>query len=133
MSEPITASIGSFNPVLLAVALMGPVAGPYVTVIASAMAGSLWPLSAATTGTRREGGWLVVRVTTLAVCLTYPICEYLSRAYGVAPDYSMTLVALAIGIMGNGWRPIFAAFSQGLANRASNFTDTKSESSGAEK
>lgn len=133
MPDHINSSIGSFNPVVLAVALMGPMAGPYVAVIASAMAGSLWPLSAATTGTRREGGWLVVRVTTLAVCLTYPISEYLSRTYGVAPDDSMTLVALAIGIMGNGWQPVFAAFSRGLANRASNFTATKSESSGAEK
>lgn len=114
---------------------MGPLAGPYVVIVFAALVGSLWPLSAATTDTRREGGWLVVRVTTLAVFLTAAISKFLASQYGIAPADSMGPVALLIGIMGNGWRSIFAAISQGIASRAAGFIRVipKAESSGTEK
>ena len=114
MPEPIT-SAGSASLAVVAVALLGPLAGPYVVIVFAALAGSLWPLSIAHTLTRSAGAWLVLRCTTLAVVLTSGVSEYLSRSYGLLPSDFMAPVALSIGAMGNGWRPVFSSLSDGVA------------------
>ena len=114
MPEPITSAAGSANLAVVAVALLGPLAGPYTVIVFASLAGSLWPLSAAHTLTRSAGAWLVLRCTTLAVVLTSGVSEYLSSAHGIAPGDSLAPVALFIGAMGNGWRPVFSSLSDGV-------------------
>ena len=132
MAEPLSSAAGSASLAVVAVALLGPLAGPYVVIVFAALAGSLWPLSASSTKTRSAGAWLVLRCTTLAVVLTSGISEYLANAYGVAPGNTLAPVALAIGAMGNGWRPVFAALSEGVAMLASRLT-RKTEATGESK
>lgn len=114
MTEPLTAA-GSASLAVVAVALLGPLAGPYVVIVFASLAGSLWALSSAHTLTRSAGAWLVLRCTLLAVVLTSGVSEYLSSAHGIAPGDSLAPVALFIGAMGNGWRPVFASISDGVA------------------
>lgn len=131
MTEPITAAAGSASLAVVAVALLGPLAGPYTVIVFAALAGSLWPLSAAHTLTRSAGSWLVLRCTTLAVVLTSGVSEYLSSAHGIAPGDSLAPVALFIGAMGNGWRPVFSSLSDGVALAAARIFRRADEQGGA--
>lgn len=115
MPEPISSVTGSASLAVVAVALLGPLAGPYAVIVFAALAGSLWALSSAHTLTHAAGAWLVLRCTLLAVVLTSGVSEYLHTSYGVAPGDSMAPIALLIGAMGNGWRPVFASLSDGVA------------------
>lgn len=131
MPEPISSTSGSVSLAVLAVAFLGPLAGPYIVIVFSSLAGSLWPLSADRTLTHRAGAWLVLRCTTLAVVLTSGISEYLSNAYGVAPNNSLAPVALLIGALGNGWRPVFASLSDGVALAAARLSRRTQDQEGA--
>ena len=133
MPDPITSTAGSVSLAVVAVALLGPMAGPYVVIVFAALAGSLWPLSFDQTITRSQGAWLVIRCTTLAVVLTSGVSEYLNDVYGVAPGDSMAPVALLIAALGNGWRPVFGALSDGVAMLAARVVAKKAEASGVEK
>ena len=133
MPEPITSTAGSASLAVVAVALLGPLAGPYVVIVFAALAGSLWALSSTQTITRSAGAWLVLRCTTLAVVLTSGVSEYLASAYGVAPGDSMAPVALAIGALGNGWKPVFSALSDGVAMLAARLLKKAEGAEGAEK
>lgn len=118
MAEPTVTTAGGISLTVLFVALLGPMAGPYVLIALSAVAGSMWPLSAARTASRREGAWLLVRCTLTALVLTSVIAGIVERMWGIPLSEGLAPVALFIGAMGNGWRPVFvgvAAVVQGLA------------------
>jgi hypothetical protein len=98
----------------LAVALLGPFAGPYTLIVFCALAGALWPLSAAVTLTRAAGGWLLLRCTLTAVVLTSAISALLQKQWGIPLSEALAPVAFAIGALGNGWRPVFEAVGAAL-------------------
>lgn len=108
MAEPTTTSAG-ISLTVIAVALLGPMAGPYAVIAFSALAGALWPLSAAETSSTVTGGWLLLRCTLTAVVLTVFIATLIERAWGVPAVESLGPLALVIGALGNGWRPVFAS------------------------
>lgn len=115
MHEPIVSAATPPSLAAIFVVLFGPLIGPYAAIVFGAIAGSLWPLSAAKTITRRAGAVLVLRCTTLAIVLTVSVSRYLADAYNVEPSDLLGIVALAIGAMGNGWRPVFDILSEGVA------------------
>ncbi len=118
MAEPTLTTAGSVSLTVLFVSLLGPMAGPYVLIILASIAGSTWPLAADKTLTRSEGAWLMLRCSALALVLTGVIAGALERMWGIPVSEGLAAVALMIGAMGNGWRPVFAAletFVQGLA------------------
>jgi len=133
MADPITSAAGSASLAVVAITLLGPMAGPYAVIVFASLAGSLWALSSAHTLTRSAGAWLVLRCTTLAVVLTSGISEYLLSAYGVAQGDSMAPVALFIGAMGNGWRPVFSSLSDGVGLAAARLSkrDANQDQKGA--
>jgi len=107
MAEPTTTA--GISLTALAVALLGPLAGPYALIIFAALAGALWPLSMVDTETRRAGAWLLVRCTLTAVVLTGVVAAVISTQWGYAPSETLAPVAFFIGALGNGWRPVFTA------------------------
>lgn len=113
MAEPTTTSAG-ISLTVIAVALLGPMAGPYAVIAFSALAGALWPLSAAETSNAVAGGWLLLRCTLTAVVLTLFIANFIERTWGVPAVESLGPLALAIGALGNGWRPVFASLGSAL-------------------
>lgn len=120
MAEP--SSSAGVSLTVLSVALLGPMAGPYALIAFASLAGAMWPLSAQSTATRLAGAWLLLRCTLTAIVLTVFLAKVIERAWGVPAAESLAPVALLIGALGNGWRPVFAAIAAALgalANRAS--------------
>ena len=113
MAEPTTTSAG-ISLTALAVALLGPMAGPYALIALSALAGAMWPLSAAKTEDRVDGAWLLLRCTITAILLTGFLSGLIERSWGVKVVESLGPVAFAIGALGNGWRPVFQALGDAM-------------------
>lgn len=115
MTEPTSTASAGFGLGALAVALAGPLAGPYLVIVAAAITGALWPLGEADTKTRTAGFWLLLRCTLTAVILTHIVAQLIERTYQIPVLDSMGPVALLIGAMGNGWRPVFGALGAALS------------------
>ena len=112
MPEPTSTS--SLSLAALAIALLGPAAGPYTLIVFSALAGAMWPLLSSTTMSRKAGAWMLFRCTLTAVMLTGSCSLILQQIYRIPANESLGLVAFAIGAVGNGWRRVFADVAGGL-------------------
>lgn len=105
MAEPTSTSTVSIAA--LAVALLGPMAGPYALIVFAALAGALWPLSSAADGqTRMAGAWMLLRCMAMAVALTGSAAAWLQSVYNIAATEVLAPVAFVIGALGNGWRSV---------------------------
>jgi len=107
MAEPSTSA--GFSLTVLSIALLGPLAGPYALIAFASLAGAMWPLSASTTETKLSGAWLLLRCTLTAIVLTAFLAGLIERQWGFPVNESLAPVALIIGALGNGWRPVFDA------------------------
>lgn len=112
MAEP-TSSAG-VSLIVLSVALLGPLAGPYALIVFAALAGALWPLSASATQTRADGAWLLLRCTLTAIALTAFIASGLDKFWAIPASDALAPVALIIGALGNGWRHVFASVATAI-------------------
>lgn len=112
MAEPTSTS--GLSLAVLAVALLGPAAGPYVLIVFAALSGALWPLSVTATMTRASGAWLLIRCTLMAVVLTGALSMWLQSRYKIPANEALAPVAFGIGALGNGWRPVFEAMGKAL-------------------
>lgn len=120
MPEPTSAS--GISLAALAIALLGPMAGPYALIVFAALAGALWPLSAADTMTRSAGAWLLLRCTLTAVALTSALSLVLQSQWQIPAGESLAPVAFVIGALGNGWRPVFDAVGAALQAAATHLS-----------
>ena len=109
MAEP--TSTAGLSLTAFAVALLGPLAGPYSAIVFAALAGSLWPLSSTEGLTRTSGTWLLLRCVLTSTVLTSTASALLASQYGIAPTELLSPVAFFLGALGNGWRPVFEAVS----------------------
>lgn len=115
MTEP-TSSTAATGLVALAIAALGPHAGPYAAIVVAALAGALWALGDADTGSRRAGALLLLRLVATAVVLTVSISVALEQAYGWPAQQLLAPVAFAIGMGGDRWRALAGAVV-GLVSR----------------
>lgn len=113
MPEP-TATTG-LSITAFAIALLGPLAGPYCAILFAALAGSLWPLSSSDGLTRSSGAWLMLRCVMTSIVLTATVSAVLSEKYGIQPTELLSPVSFLISAMGNGWRPVLEAVSRLVA------------------
>lgn len=112
MAEPSTSAGVSLT--VIAVAMLGPMFGPYALIVFAALAGALWPLSAARTESMREGAWLLLRCTLTAVILTVFLANLLERFWAIPKLETLGPVAFLVGGLGNGWRPMFDSIGEVL-------------------
>lgn len=112
MPEPTSTS--GISLAAVSIALLGPMAGPYALIVFAALAGALWPLSAADTMTRSAGAWLLLRCTLTAVVLTSALSLLLQNQWQIPANEALAPVAFAIGALGNGWRPVFEAVGEAM-------------------
>ncbi len=113
MADPTTAAGASLT--VLVVAALGPLYGPYALIAGASLAGALWPLSAQPTATRLDGALLLLRCALTALLLTAFIAGLLQRVWAVPVNEALAPIALVIGAMGNGWRPVFGALGAAAA------------------
>lgn len=121
MAEPSTSTL---SITALAIALLGPMAGPYALIVFASLAGALWPLSTMPTVTRMHGAAFLVRVVAASVVLTGTASYWVETTYQVPATQSFAVVAFGIGAMGNGWRPVLAGLRNALVNFVSRFGNT---------
>lgn len=125
MAEPTVTTASGVSLTVLFVALLGPMAGPYVLIALSAVAGAMWPLSAARTESRIAGAWLLLRCTATALVLTSVLAGIVERTWGLPISEGLAPVALIIGAMGNGgggrsFKPSAPSFKAGLEKGGAN-------------
>jgi hypothetical protein len=75
----------------------------------------MWPLSAHTTGSKLAGAWLLLRCTLTAVIMTAVLATLLERHLAVPINEGLAPIALIIGALGNGWRPVFEAVGNAMS------------------
>lgn len=122
MAEPTTTGAG-ISLTVLAVALLGPQAGPYALIVFAALAGALWPLSSNPTETRMAGAWLLFRCTLTAVVLTVFLAQGLERYWHIPVNETLAPVALLIGALGNGWRSVFSSIGAAIGVALGKFSE----------
>jgi hypothetical protein len=122
MAEP---SATSLSITALAIAVLGPMAGPYALIVFAALAGALWPLSTMPTVTRAQGAAFLLRVVALAVVLTGTAAYWIESTYKVPAVESVSLVAFLIGAVGNGWRPVLQSLRGALVNLVNRLGDPR--------
>jgi hypothetical protein len=120
MAEPSTTSL---SITALAIAMLGPLAGPYALIVFAALAGALWPLSTMPTVTRAQGAAFLLRVVAGAVVMTGSAAYLIESYYKVPAVESFALVAFGIGAMGNGWRPVLSGLRGALVNLVNRLGD----------
>jgi len=101
MPEPIQTAVASVSLMTLAVAVFGPLAGPYIVILLGSIAGGLWALSGTPMQTRMEGAWLMLRCIFTAVVLTSVIAVVVESYYQIKVNESYAVVSFVIGMLGN--------------------------------
>lgn len=101
MSEPTT--VAPAGLLAIAIALAGPLAGPYAVIVLAALSGALWALSEA--HTRGAGSaMLVLRLVLTALVLTGAATWWLEVHYDLPSHQILAPVAFLIAAAGNRWR-----------------------------
>lgn len=108
MTEPASTTSG-VGLVVALVALLGPAAGEYATILFAALAGALWPLSAAAGITRAAGALMVLRLVLTAFALTGVIAWWVQSTWHVPATTILAPVAFGISALGDNWRPLISA------------------------
>lgn len=117
MAEP---SSSTLSLTVLAIALLGPAAGPYALIVAMALIGAMWPLSTMPTISRAAGAMFLIRVVGMAVAITAGAAYWLETRYNLPAKETFAVIAFAIGAMGNGWRPVLAGLRNAVVNLVRN-------------
>ena len=115
MPEPINSAVAGVSLMTLAVALLGPNAGPYAVILLGSIGGALWALSSVAVETRLQGAWLVLRCVLTAIVLTAFIAKMLEPYVSFAAGEAYTIVSFVIGALGNRWQDIFDAIKTRLS------------------
>lgn len=114
MPEPVQTAVASVSLMTLAVAVFGPLVGPYIVILLGSIAGGLWALSGTATQTRTDGAWLMLRCIFTAGVLTSVIAGLVEAKYDIKVNEAYAVVSFVIGMMGNQTKDIIDAFKARL-------------------
>lgn len=114
MAEPASTTAGSAGLAAILIALLGPAAGEYATIVFAALAGALWPLSSREGLTRTQGAMMVLRLVLTAAAFTGLLAWWVGGQWGVPATTLLAPGAFAISALGDNWRPLITAAGQRL-------------------
>ena len=114
----------------MTVAAAGYVSGDYISILFGAVAGGLWPMSAATTRSRCEGALLMFKLVSAALVFTGLAAYLLERTQAIPATRALGPIAFLIAVAGNRWmgvvdsvfraiNTLIEAFATGVARRIS--------------
>lgn len=109
MADPASTTAGGAGLATLMIALLGPAAGEYATILFAALAGALWPLSARDGLTRPQGAMLVLRLVLTAAAFTGLLAWWVGGHWGLPATTLLAPGAFAIAAFGDNWRPLISA------------------------
>lgn len=108
MAEPTTTS-GSVSLAAILIALLGPAAGQYATIVFAALAGALWPLSTRSGMTKGEGALMVLRLVLTSAALTGVLAFYVEASWDIPATTTLAPGAFAISAIGDSWKTLIAS------------------------
>lgn len=108
MAEPTTTS-SSVSLAAILIALLGPAAGQYATIVFAALAGSLWPLSVRSGMTKGQGAMMVLRLVLTSAALTGLLAFWVEATWTVPATTTLAPGAFAIAAIGDSWRTLIAS------------------------
>jgi hypothetical protein len=111
VSEPSTAGASAVS---LAIATLGPVAGPYSLIVMSALAGAMWPLKTMESPSRAQGAWFLLRIVATAVFIAGAAAHYIEVRFALPAYEALSVASFGIGAMGNSWTKVISALRDGL-------------------
>lgn len=114
MPDPINPPIAVVSLMTLAVAVGGPLAGPYLVIVLGSIAGGLWALSSTVLENRRQGAWLMLRCVITAVVLTSLIAGIIGPWLGMSVTEVYAVVSFVIGMLGNKWQDVIESIKNRL-------------------
>lgn len=83
------------------VVLLGPILGPWVTVLLAAFSGALWTVGRVETPSRMTAALFLVRVMLTALVLTGGVAAVLANFMAWSLDHVLPGVAFTIGALGD--------------------------------
>lgn len=111
-----TAMVSGERLTALFVLAVGPVAGPWLLIVAAAGSGALIGVSGVETASRVEALRLAVALMAMAIFLTGILASMLERMYGIPVNELIAPVAWIIGALGRRWRPILAGVGEWIGS-----------------
>lgn len=112
MAEPTSTAAGVTLTGGLVV-LLGPVLGPWVTVLLAAFIGALWTLGRVDTPSRIKAALLLSRIVLTALVLTGGVAAVLAQFMAWSLDHVLPGVAFTLGALGDK----FHGLREAAANR----------------
>lgn len=112
MTEPTSTASGSIGLAALMIAVFGPAAGEYATIVFAALAGALWPLSSRGDLSRREGAVVVLRLVLTSAALTGALAWWVERSWGVPATTILAPCAFVIAAFGDHWTALIAELAK---------------------
>lgn len=109
MAEPQTSIAAVF------VALISPLTGSFSVIVFAALAGATWPLASASTATRWQGAFLLLRLVLTSVALTGFIAYLVEQQVGYPANKLLAPVAFLIAWIGDAWRDPVALIDKATA------------------
>lgn len=101
VSVMITLLAAMLSPALSAVL------GPYAVIILASGTGAAWSLGRREPSSKLSAVWFFLRVNLTACVLTSSVAAMLNKVYAVpGVEWSFALVAFAIGLIGDDWKPV---------------------------
>lgn len=114
-ADPASAGLGiAFSITGGFVVLLGPVLGPWVTVMLAAFIGSLWTLGRMDTATRVQGFALLLRINLTALILTGCVAAPAASYYKLGLEYVLPLAAFGLGAIGDKFESLREALTARL-------------------
>lgn len=102
MAEPTSAGAGAAVSITGSmVVLLGPVLGPWVTVLLTAFIGSLWTLGRVETDSRKQAVFLLARIILTALVLTGGIAAIVVKYMAFAMDHVLPMTAFILAAIGD--------------------------------
>lgn len=81
--------------------LLGPVLGPWVTVLLAAFVGALWSVGRIPTPSRLAAAGFLLRIMLTALVATGSMAAILVHFFSIGIEHLLPAVALAIGALGD--------------------------------
>lgn len=104
MPEPTTSTGVGLTAGLIA--LLGPLAGEYATILFASLAGAMWAMARRPASTRLDAALFLVRVVGAAFVFASLLAWGATALFGVPATHALATAAFFVGAVGDRWQSV---------------------------